>query len=47
MTEITLIYPSKDYECKANDYIEEFLKYKSEISGTGLKRQEHAKEINE
>lgn len=35
MTEFTLIYPSKEYECKVNDYIEEFLKYKSEINGTG------------
>lgn len=35
MTDLNLIFPSKEYEKKAFDYIQEFLEYKSEINGTG------------
>lgn len=35
MTGFELIYPSKEYEKKALEYISEFLLYKSEINGTG------------
>lgn len=30
-----LVYPTKEYEKKAKEYIQEFYKYKSEINGTG------------
>lgn len=35
MTEFLLIYPTKEYENKAFEYINEFLLYNSEINGTG------------
>lgn len=35
MTDIRLVYPSKEYEKKAFEYIQEFLEYNSEINGTG------------
>lgn len=35
MTEFKLIYPTKEYENRAFEYINEFLLYNSEINGTG------------
>lgn len=35
MSDFRLIYPSKEHEKKAREYIEELLEYKSEINGTG------------
>ena len=35
MTDVRLIFPSKEYEKKAFEYIQEFLEYNSEINGTG------------
>lgn len=35
MTDVRLIFPSKEYEKEAFEYIQEFLEYKSEINGTG------------
>ena len=35
MTDIRLVYPSKEYERKAFEYIQEFLEYNSEINGAG------------
>ncbi len=35
MTDFKLIYPSKEYEKRALEYIQEFLEYNSEINGTG------------
>jgi hypothetical protein len=35
MIDFKLIFPSKDYEKKAFEYIQEFLEYDSEINGTG------------
>lgn len=35
MSDFRLIYPMKEHEKKAHEYIEEFLEYKSEINGTG------------
>lgn len=35
MTDFVLIYPSKEHENKAREYIEELLEHKSEINGTG------------
>ena len=35
MFEFKLVYPAKEYEEKAFDYIQEFLDYKSEIHGAG------------
>ena len=33
--DFVLVYPSKEYETRAFQYIEEFLEYNSEINGTG------------
>jgi predicted acetyltransferase len=35
MTDFKLIYPSKEYEKSAFEYIQEFLEYNSQINGTG------------
>lgn len=35
MDELRLIYPSKEYEKRAFEYIQEFREYNSEINGTG------------
>lgn len=35
MDNFRLVYPTKEYEIKAFEYIQEFLEYKSEIHGTG------------
>lgn len=35
MDDFRLVYPSKEYEKKAFEYIQEFLEYKSEIHGVG------------
>jgi predicted acetyltransferase len=35
MADLRLIFPSKEYEREAFEYIQEFLEYKSEINGTG------------
>lgn len=35
MAEFVLIYPTKEYENKAFEYIKEFLLYNSDINGTG------------
>lgn len=35
MTDFKLIFPSKEYEKKAFEYIREFIDYNSEINGTG------------
>lgn len=42
MTDFTLIAPSKEFERQAFEYIQEFLKYNSEINGTaGLNRYDN------
>lgn len=42
MDEFILMYPSKEHESKAREYMEELLEYKSEINGTGgLQRYEN------
>lgn len=35
MEDVRLIFPSKEYEQQAFEYIQEFLEYNSEINGTG------------
>jgi predicted acetyltransferase len=35
MADVRLVYPSKEYEKKAFEYIQEFIEYKSEIHATG------------
>lgn len=35
MTDVKLVYPSKEYEKEAFEFIQEFLDYNSEINGTG------------
>lgn len=35
MIDVKLVYPSKEYEKEAIEYIQEFLDYNSEINGTG------------
>jgi len=35
MTDVKLVYPTKKYERKAFEFIQEFLEYKSQINGTG------------
>jgi len=35
MTDVKLVYPTKNYERKAFEFIQEFLEYNSQINGTG------------